>query len=90
MKRDGSSEEEALSRMNSQIPTSSKVSFADIVINNSGTRSELEAHVQTLIHRLDATAGWSWRISWLVPPFALLSAAAVILRRRFTRKWKRE
>jgi len=90
MQRDGSSEEDALSRLNSQIPTSSKVRFADVVIDNSGSRSELEVHVQTLIHRLDVNAGWSWRISWLVPPFALLSAVAVILRRMCTRKWKRE
>jgi dephospho-CoA kinase len=79
MQRDGSSEEDALSRINSQMPISSKVGYADIVIDNSGTRFELEANVQTLIHRLDVTAGWSWRISWLLPPFGLLSAATVIL-----------
>jgi dephospho-CoA kinase len=90
MQRDGSSEEDALSRLNSQMPIASKVSYADIVIDNSGTRSELEAHVQNVIRRLDVTAGWSWRISWLIPPFGLLLAAKVILWRRFTRKRKRD
>lgn len=90
MQRDGSSKDDALSRVKSQMPISSKISYADAVIDNAGTLSELEAQVRTFIHRLDGAAGWSWRVSWLVPPFGLLYAVTSVLWRRFMRKRKQD
>ncbi|KAJ3514550.1 hypothetical protein NLJ89_g2312 [Agrocybe chaxingu] len=68
MQRDSSSREDALARLSSQLPISQKVAYADFVIDNSGSKQELTAHVESLIRRLEARAGWTWRVSWLLPP----------------------
>ena len=86
MQRDGYSREDAYARVKSQMSISEKVSYADIVVDNSATRNELEAHVQSLIHELDAAVGWTWRISWLLPPVGLFSAAWILLRRKYAKK----
>ncbi|KAJ7367608.1 dephospho-CoA kinase-domain-containing protein [Mycena albidolilacea] len=74
MKRDNSSREDASSRLNSQLPIADKVAYADRVIDNSGSPADLEAHVNSLVQALDRDAGWTWRLSWVFPPWALLSA----------------
>lgn len=86
MARDGSSKEDAHSRLNSQLPISQKVSYADIVIDNSGSKHELQAHIDNLIRRLDKQAGWSWRLSWLLPPIGLLSATWTLMWRKIARR----
>ena len=89
MNRDKSSKEDALARLGSQLPISEKVIYADIVIDNSGTTSELGNHVEGLIKRLEMEAGWTWRLSWLLPPLGLLSAALTLWnQRRRKRKLK--
>ena len=88
MDRDSSSREDALARLGSQLPISEKVTYADIVIDNSGSKIELEDRVQGLIKRLEVEAGWAWRLSWLLPPLGLLAAALTLLRRRRQRKRK--
>ncbi|OCH93857.1 CoaE-domain-containing protein [Obba rivulosa] len=75
MKRDGSTREEASARLNSQLPIAEKVQYADIIIDNSGTLQDLEVQVKTLVTKLNKEAGWWWRVSWLVPPIGLVSAA---------------
>jgi dephospho-CoA kinase len=75
MKRDNSSREDASSRLNSQLPIADKVAYADRVIDNSGSPADLEAHVNSLVQALDRDAGWTWRLSWVFPPWGLLSAA---------------
>ena len=82
MNRDSSTREDALARLGSQLPISEKVTYADIVLDNSGSRSELEDHVQGLIKRLERDAGWTWRLSWLLPPLGLLSMVWTLLRRQ--------
>ena len=82
MNRDSLSREHALSRLGSQLPISEKVTYADIVIDNSGTKSELANHVEGLIMRLEMEAGWTWRLSWLLPPLGLLAAALTLWRQR--------
>ena len=72
--RDGLSEEAALSRVKSQMPISAKTRYADVVIDNSGTPQELEHQVEQLVQRLVGEAGWTWRLSWLFPPFGIASA----------------
>jgi len=52
MLRDNCSRSEASPRLNSQLPITSKVAYADIVIDNSGTRSELEDQVLLCVKRL--------------------------------------
>ncbi|KAF8808188.1 CoaE-domain-containing protein [Phlegmacium glaucopus] len=82
MNRDNSSREDALARLGSQLPISGKVTYADIVIDNSGSKHELEDQIKGLIKRLEREAGWTWRLSWLLPPLGLLSVAWTLLRRR--------
>ncbi|KAI6156854.1 hypothetical protein BKA82DRAFT_28113 [Pisolithus tinctorius] len=47
----------ASARLTSKQPTSSKIASADIVINNSGSRSELEEQVRRCLKRLERTVG---------------------------------
>ena len=88
MLRDNSSREDASSRLNSQLPIAEKVKYADIVIDNSGTRQELEAHVDALVRRLEQDAGWTWRLSWVLPLFMIVSAAVTLLWRTVRRRVK--
>ena len=78
MKRDNSTHADASSRLNSQIPISSKLQYADIIVDNSGSPQDLEIQVESLIRRLRKEAGWSWRVSWLFPPWGLFSALSTI------------
>ncbi|KAJ7174410.1 dephospho-CoA kinase-domain-containing protein [Mycena filopes] len=73
MQRDNSSREDATSRLNSQLAIAEKVRYADRVVDNSGSLQELEAHVNALVESLDRDAGWTWRLSWVFPPWGLLS-----------------
>lgn len=73
MTRDNSSREDASARLNSQLPIAQKVGYADIVLDNSGSLQDLEQQVRLCIVKLERTTGWSWRLSWLFPPFALVS-----------------
>lgn len=75
MKRDSSSREDAMARLNSQLPITTKVEYADIVIDNSGLPQDLEVQVDALVKRLHKEAGWTWRLTWLFPPLAVVSAA---------------
>ncbi|KAK7053831.1 dephospho-CoA kinase-domain-containing protein [Favolaschia claudopus] len=85
MKRDGSSREDASSRLNSQISIDDKVHYADRVIDNSGTPEELEAHVNSLVQSLNRDVGWTWTLSWVFPPLGLLSAVSTLAWRALTR-----
>ncbi|GAA5983756.1 hypothetical protein JCM11641_001747 [Rhodosporidiobolus odoratus] len=59
---------DAQSRLSSQSPLSSKLTYADYVIDNSGPLNDLNAQVDRVVNKLRARAGWSWVLSWLVPP----------------------
>jgi dephospho-CoA kinase len=78
MKRDNSSREDALARLRSQMPITKKVEYADQVIENSGSLHDLEMQVDSFVQRLERESGWTWRVSWLFPPFGLLSAIWVL------------
>ncbi|TFK63767.1 CoaE-domain-containing protein, partial [Pluteus cervinus] len=83
--RDNSSETDASSRLNSQMPITEKVSYANIVLDNSSTREELESQVSELITLLEKKAGWLWRLSWLIPPVGFVSALITLLWRNTRR-----
>lgn len=92
MQRDGSTREEASSRLSSQLSIEEKVKFADIVIDNSGTRENLDRQVTAFVAGMRESAGWTWLLSWLVPPCGVVSAACILgyraLRRQFGSKVK--
>lgn len=50
--RDGLSENEIQNRLNSQVPMSEKIQKADYVIENNGTRAELEQKLADLLKNL--------------------------------------
>ncbi|KAJ7062883.1 CoaE-domain-containing protein [Mycena amicta] len=81
MKRDDSSKEDASARLNSQLSITDKVSYADDVVDNSGSPEDLERHVNDLVQALERDVGWTWRFSWLFPPYGILSAI-------FTLAWR--
>jgi len=74
MSRDQSSREDAASRLNSQLPMSEKLKYADEVVDNSGTLENLDIQVNQLLTKLDKEVGQMWRLSWLFPPFGIISA----------------
>jgi len=51
-KRNSLSKEEALSRINSQMPTSEKTLHADYIIDNSGTIDETQKQVKSLWNKI--------------------------------------
>lgn len=55
MERDALSQEQALSRLNSQLPIQEKVARADVVLDNSSTRDNLLKQVNFALQGLDAT-----------------------------------
>lgn len=55
MARDGLSNEQAVRRIQSQIPIQTKIAAADHVIENAGSRSALRSKVETLMKKLLAT-----------------------------------
>ncbi|KAF7799597.1 hypothetical protein EIP86_010835 [Pleurotus ostreatoroseus] len=50
MKRDGTSAEDASSRLNSQMPIAEKLQYADLVVDNSGTLQDLQIQIDSLQH----------------------------------------
>jgi dephospho-CoA kinase len=52
MMRDGFSETQAISRINSQMPIDEKRELADVVIENNGSMAELEEKLSILINQL--------------------------------------
>jgi len=78
MSRDKTSFEDASARLNSQLPITQKVEYGDIVIDNSGYLQDLEQQVHSCVVKLERSVGWSWRLSWLFPPFALVSALWIL------------
>jgi dephospho-CoA kinase len=84
MLRDGSAREDAEARLNSQLPITEKAAFADAIIDNTGTRDDLEAHVEQFVNAMEKRAGWTWRLSFLIPPVGILFAAKSLVIRYFT------
>lgn len=63
----------AQSRISSQTPLAKKLSYADYVLDNSGSLSELEVQLDQVVRKLQARIGGvGWFLSWIFPPFGLL------------------
>jgi len=86
MARDKSTRADASSRLNSQLSVTSKVAYADFVIDNSGSLTDLDGEVISCVGRLERTVGWGWMVSWLLPPVGLLSAVWCLSWRAFKRR----
>lgn len=63
---------EAQARINAQESLASKLIYADYVIDNSGPLPDLTSQVSRVATKLEEKAGWSWVISWLIPPIGLI------------------
>jgi len=70
MVRNSMTREDALSRVNSQIPTDRKKTLADIVLDNSGTLQDLKPQVDELVVKLKRK-GVVWKA--LTSPVGLLA-----------------
>ncbi|KAJ3729727.1 CoaE-domain-containing protein [Lentinula raphanica] len=88
MLRDNSNKDDALSRLNSQIPIDDKLKYADDRIDNTGGIEELKAKVDEFVERLKKEAGWTWVLSWLIPPYGIASAACILAWRAIWRSSK--
>ena len=77
-RRDGSTREAASARLDSQLPISQKLKYADVVVDNSGSLKDLEGQVLALAQRLERDAGWMWWLEWVVPPIGLFSAVITL------------
>jgi dephospho-CoA kinase len=74
MKRDGSTREEASSRLNSQKPITEKLQYADYVIDNSGNQDQLRKNVDEFVEKVNHGVWWTWRLKWIVPPYGVFAA----------------
>ena len=84
MKRDGTTRGDASSRLNSQLPITEKLPYADHVVENSGTLIELETEAQLLIDKLDRdSGGLTWLLCWVIPPIGILFALKSLALKRF-------
>ncbi|KAF9462708.1 dephospho-CoA kinase, partial [Collybia nuda] len=79
MSRDKSTQEEATSRLNSQMPIDEKLIYADIVLDNSGSPEALKAQVDALVKRLDDEVGYWWLVGWVVPFLAMFTGIGLLL-----------
>ncbi|KAJ6470238.1 dephospho-CoA kinase-domain-containing protein [Mycena vitilis] len=86
MQRDAASREEASARLSSQRAIAEKLQYADRIIDNSGSPEDLEIQADALVQALDRKVGWSWRVSWLFPPWGVLSAMWVLISRAVIHK----
>ncbi|KAI9570432.1 P-loop containing nucleoside triphosphate hydrolase protein [Boletus coccyginus] len=86
MARDKSAHADASSRLNSQFPIISKIAYADFVIDNSGSLTDLDGEVISCVGKLERVVGCGWMVSWLLPPVGLLSALWCLSWRAFRRK----
>ena len=78
MLRDKSTEEDATARLNSQLPITEKMIYADVVADNSGSLQDLETQVNNLVEKVEKSVRWWWIMAWLFPPFAVISAAVLL------------
>jgi dephospho-CoA kinase len=60
------------------------------VIDNSGTLAELEASTAQVVAKLRRRTGWTWRLSWLFPPYGLVRGLLLLFYRLFiqVRVWR--
>jgi len=71
---------EAKSRILSQLPLKSKLTYADHIIDNSGNVIDLEHQIQSLIHKFQTSNNrLIWLLNWLIPPIGLLNGLLLIL-----------
>lgn len=84
-------QDDARARIASQKPLSSKLPYADYVIDNSGDKKELERQVGDVVGKLRKQV-WTpvWLASWLLPPVGLLNAGVTILWRLLIKRVGRE
>lgn len=78
IQRDKSTEEDASARLNSQLPITEKVIYADVVVDNSGSLQDLEIQVNKLVDKVEKSVRWLWVFEWLCPPYAVISATALL------------
>lgn len=89
MKRDKCSREDAISRLESQLPIGEKIKYADLVIENSGSLQDLEEQVNSFLAKVERETGWFWwRLNWLIPPIGVLSALSTLGWRAVWRPWQ--
>jgi dephospho-CoA kinase len=85
MERDKIPVTSAQDRLAAQMPLKEKVAYADRILDNSAGHTELKQQVGELVKSLQGEAGWTWRLSWLVPPVGLLFAGWCLIRRALVR-----
>ncbi|EJD05876.1 CoaE-domain-containing protein [Fomitiporia mediterranea MF3/22] len=83
--RDNLSEEAATARFKSQMPIAAKARYADIVIDNSGTFTDLKGRVNKLVQQLESKTRWTWLLEWIIPPIGIVSGVLTLIVRRFSR-----
>jgi dephospho-CoA kinase len=77
------SHDQAAARIASQAPLGSKLIYADYVIDNSGSLTDLQQSTDRVVKKLRAKTGWTWRLSWLFPPYGLLRGLLLLFWRLF-------
>ncbi|KTW27596.1 dephospho-CoA kinase [Pneumocystis jirovecii RU7] len=85
--RNGYTKEESEKRIRSQMPLSSKIQLADIVIWNDGSKKDLEVKVAALIKNIQPTKT-RYLLERILPIFAMISFIYTALKRWLFKKKK--
>jgi dephospho-CoA kinase len=61
------------------MPLTEKLTYADHVLDNSGTENDLQVQVDSLVNKWKKqSAGWTQKLYWLVPPLGLWAAFVTV------------
>ncbi|WWC66558.1 dephospho-CoA kinase [Kwoniella pini CBS 10737] len=85
------SEEQAKSRINSQMSLKLKLNYSTFIIDNSGSINDLNLQIEKFILRLKKSQGfgfknsfingWWYKLCWILPPIGLISGLLVLFKR---------
>jgi dephospho-CoA kinase len=72
------------------MPLGDKLKYADYVVDNSGTKPELEKQLDVWVSKIKTrSAGWKKTAYWLIPPVGLWGALVTLVARTWKRRQSR-
>ncbi|WWC86094.1 dephospho-CoA kinase [Kwoniella dendrophila CBS 6074] len=83
----GLTEDQAKSRISSQMSLKEKLDYSTFVLDNSGTKKDLELQIERLVLKWKSQqgfgflGGWWFKLCWFIPPIGLTAGLMVLFTR---------